>query len=344
MLHNYFNLQRGLAAATLLSTVAMVSASLAYAEDSQHTQAAAAPRTVTVAVGAESPDMALQINQFLPGQISVNVGDTVTWRVDATEFHTVSFLAGAAAEPFEVPTPDGLGMMVNPKAAFPVGGAVFDGSAIASSGVLNKEQTYSLTFTQPGVYEYLCLVHPGMQSEVIVKNAGEPVDSLLEIEAATRARADEVLAASQLPGAALEGPRGVAATVIAGDGADNVSLMRFAPGDVQIRVGETVAFTNHDVGMMPHTVSFRIGGYSPEAITPVPQPAGPPLLVFNPDVVEARGAADAFSGTEYVNSGILFHGGPGQPFTVTFTQPGTYEYVCLFHENMGMRGTITVEP
>jgi plastocyanin len=41
---------------------------------------------------------------------------------------------------------------------------------------------------------------------------------------------------------------------------------------------------------------------------------------------------------------MLVQGLPGEPFTVTFTQPGTYDYICALHENMGMKGTITVLP
>jgi plastocyanin len=296
--------------------VALVAAVLGgapvFADDAQHAPATAAPRTYALTVGAESPDMALQVNSFLPGPIDVHTGDTITWRVESTEFHTVSFLSGSPAERFEAPTPDGRGLMVNPAAAFPVGGATFAGTGIASSGVLNKDQTYSLTFTKPGVFEYVCLVHPEMKGEVRV------IDP--------------------------EAPRAAVANVSVGDGEHDLSLMRFVPGDLEIRVGESVAFANQDASQMPHTVTFRAGRPSPEMITPQPQPAGPPLLVFNPDVIEPRGAADAFKGDEYLNSGMLVQGGSDKPFVVTFTQPGTYEYICALHENMGMRGTITVLP
>ena len=81
------------------------------------------------------------------------------------------------------------------------------------------------------------------------------------------------------------------ASVAVGDGEHDLSLMRFVPGDLEIKVGESVAFTNQDASQMPHTVTFRAGGPSPEMITLQPRPDGPPLLVFNPDVIEPRGAA-----------------------------------------------------
>jgi plastocyanin len=292
---------------TVVSTVAAVSVSAAFADDAHEA------RTLHIGVGSESPDMALQVNAFLPGPLEVNVGDTVNWRIESTEFHTITFLSGAPLERFDAATPDGQGLMINPTAAFPIGGSSYNGTGIASSGLLNKNQDWSLTFTEPGTYEYVCLVHPGMKSEIHVAGAEKVVD-------------------------------GPVASVTVGVGDDNVSVMRFAPGDLQIHVGESVAFANHDTGMMPHTVSFR--GDSPvlDVVVPQPQPDGPPLLVFNPAVFGPSGNARAFDGQEYLNSGVLMQGAPGEPFSVTFTQPGTYEYVCLLHENMGMKGTITVLP
>jgi plastocyanin len=31
-------------------------------------------------------------------------------------------------------------------------------------------------------------------------------------------------------------------------------------------------------------------------------------------------------------------------FRVTFKQPGTYKYICALHDNIGMVGTVIVEP
>ena len=35
---------------------------------------------------------------------------------------------------------------------------------------------------------------------------------------------------------------------------------------------------------------------------------------------------------------------PPTRFRVTFTTPGTYLYVCAFHDNLGMDGTVIVLP
>lgn len=41
------------------------------------------------------------------------------------------------------------------------------------------------------------------------------------------------------------------------------------------------------------------------------------------------------------DSGMI-EGGSGGTFSYTFDEPGTYEYYCIPHEDMGMVGTVTV--
>ena len=76
-----------------------------------------------------------------------------------------------------------------------------------------------------------------------------------------------------------------------------------------------------------------------------PQPAGPPILAFNPRVWDPVKPTAAYDPTQYYNSADM---GPLSPFgptyALTFDRPGTYEYVCIFHGVQGMKGTITVVP
>jgi plastocyanin len=90
------------------------------------------------------------------------------------------------------------------------------------------------------------------------------------------------------------------------------------------------------------------------APTIIPQGPDSPRLVlglndraFNPYVIDSQGNVESLppngnytiEGTEkYVNSGTITPSGmtpPGWPpisqFTVTFEQPGTYNYLCIFH-------------
>jgi plastocyanin len=305
--------------------------------------------TFTVVAGAESPDMAVQINDFIPKPIIINVGDTVTWRVDSTEFHTVTFLSGAPQPDFVEPTEAGLA--ITPLAAAPTGGREYDGTGTFSSGLLNKGDTYSLTFSRPGTFDYVCLVHPNMKAQVVVREAGAPADTPAAAEAKVAPHVANDLATRALPLALQSGTApattlptgGTAVGVAAGAGDGHVAIVRFLPGSLTVHVGDTVVWTNQDPAV-PHTVTFFAGGAEAhELVTPVPQPNGPPLLLLNQQVLERMGG-DSFDGSEMVSSGFLGGPSPVNTYTLRFTKPGTYEYVCLLHDEMGMKGTITVLP
>jgi plastocyanin len=62
---------------------------------------------------------------------------------------------------------------------------------------------------------------------------------------------------------------------------------------------------------------------------------GDPSLAAVPANVQLPAGAQAF------DSGAVQ---PGSTYTLTFTVPGTYRYVCLPHEGAGMLGTVIVNP
>jgi plastocyanin len=88
--------------------------------------------------------------------------------------------------------------------------------------------------------------------------------------------------------------------------------------------------------MEPHTVT------SP-ALPPgsefniIPQEAGPPIIALAEAAFPSleNGASVAAEGA--FNTGFMF---PGQSFTLTFTEPGVFSYVCFIHP--GMQGTVVV--
>src|SRR4051812_1217273 len=60
----------------------------------------------SAAVGAQSHDKGHQALAFLPNEIWIRAGDSVTWRFNADEIHTVSFLtSGQTRLPFPVGCP-----------------------------------------------------------------------------------------------------------------------------------------------------------------------------------------------------------------------------------------------
>jgi amicyanin len=73
-------------------------------------------------------------NTFIPSEITVAPGTTVTWVNNETMPHTV----------------------VDPSKGF-------------RSKMLAKDATFSFTFTTAGDYDYLCSIHPNMKGKVIVK-------------------------------------------------------------------------------------------------------------------------------------------------------------------------------
>ena len=96
---------------------------------------------------------------------------------------------------------------------------------------------------------------------------------------------------------------------------------RFEPASVTIHPGDRIRFTNVSGG--PHNVSFdptKVPAASKAALS-----AGMPGQIqelWGPLMTEANGT-----------------------YTVSFTgvRPGSYEFFCMPHMAMGMRGTITVQ-
>lgn len=309
-----------------------------------------AQEVYTVQAGGESWDMSAQINWFSPETITIVSGDTVTWEAGSTEFHTVTFLSGEPVSGFVQETE--FGPAINPLAGFGAGGAEYDGSGVHSSELMwrgGPVTSYSLTFTQPGTYGYLCLVHPTMVGTVEVVDdvslADDPALLVDEVNADwLTALSDHALPMifdySHVDSVTTESGEW-AQGVTAGVGDDTVAVVRFLPGSIVVHEGELVQWTNEDF-VTPHTVTFLAGGELPQVIVPVPQGDGPPLLTLSPVLLGASGG-DTFDGVTPVSSGVFGGDFPGPAtYTLRFTQAGIYDYVCVLHSDMNMGGTITV--
>lgn len=55
-----------------------------------------------VTAGAQSPDKASQALAFLPNEIGIHAGDTITWTFPVLEPHTVTFLTAGQVRPSAV--------------------------------------------------------------------------------------------------------------------------------------------------------------------------------------------------------------------------------------------------
>ena len=116
-------------------------AAKAAAEAEAAAMAAAGPEThiVETAMGSGAPGCETSNACYLPQDITINAGDTVTWDNVDNAAHTIT--GGSPAN-----GPSG----------------VFDSSLLMAQGV------FSHTFDDAGYYDYFCMVHPWMIGSVTV--------------------------------------------------------------------------------------------------------------------------------------------------------------------------------
>ncbi|HTQ13039.1 MAG TPA: cupredoxin family copper-binding protein [Rhizomicrobium sp.] len=83
---------------------------------------------------AQDATVTIRNFDFSPMDVTVSAGSTVTWKNLDGEPHTVTSTDG-----------------------------------IFRSGALDQDQSFSFKFDRPGVYKYLCTIHPRMTGSVTVK-------------------------------------------------------------------------------------------------------------------------------------------------------------------------------
>jgi len=299
-----------------------------------------------VLAGRETDDHAIQGQAFFPMAITVVAGDTVHWSLGGQYSHTVTFLARQPGPINPLVTPDGRSV-INPLVEYAQGGTTYDGTRYTNSGILNaRASSYDLTFSKPGVYPYVCLLHRGMEGTVVVlpsdsrpPKTTDEYRALGEREWAVVRERGEGLARSaptvteSLPGGATN------YYISSGFGANEASVLRFLPRELTIRVGDTVTWVQSDPQEM-HTVTFADADAPTTLTTVETAPLGPPVTVLDPQATQPQGGP-VHRGEGYYNSGLM------QPFarySLTFLQPGTYAYVCIPHASLGQVGTIVVQP
>jgi len=336
-------------------------------------------------VGAETPGMGRQALAFLPNELWIHAGDSITWTFNSDEIHTVSFLVvGQIFPPFPVGCP-----------GFSFGAASFDGSTcVTTPPSVKGNPTFTVTFPTAGNYRIQCLVHTTMNGNIHVLDPSIALphsQAFYDQEAATETRnlltdndhamssdmdgmamahsgdtvSIRVLAATnRLSGGSKKLPSssganmsaighvtaGVGEIVSTPGGVQTSSLVRFVKGKIVIHSGDTVEWANDDP-QEPHTIT----------VGPEPQD------MFDPSsnvTVDPDGGLHAIlnSPSDAVHSGFILQALPDQPgtpvnstpnnaialnptrFRVTFTGPGTYNYKCVLHDNLGMVGQVVVLP
>ena len=299
-------------------------------------------------VGAESDDGANQALAFLPNEIWIHAGDSVRWAFPTQERHTLTFLTpGQVRPPLFGPT---WGVEVGCPGTTPDGSS-FDGSACVHSGILIADPvppTYTVQFPSAGNFKFVCLAHADMTGVVHVLDVSEPLpfDQAFYDEQVEKEQGLLLAKASRLKGRGTPGDvaAGIGEIVTTtGAGSQTASLMRFGRGTIVVGVGDTVEWTSLDPSIN-HTVTFGTEPADPR----------PPSANVLPTSDGARQAVIG-SPTDNVNSGFLSpapqdraklpQSPPGVTrLRVTFTAPGTFNYICAVHDQLGMKGTVIVHP
>jgi plastocyanin len=242
-------------------------------------------------------------------------------------------------------------------------GFSFDGSTCVTSGILRlpddtkstaNAPTYSVSFPTAGNFKFVDLLHTDMTGLVHVLNLSEilPYDQDFYDHQAQLEQALLLGDASRLEGRGTFGAadqghgNDVAAGIgevvtLNGVGKQIASLMRFRRETINVQVGDTVEWRMLDPSIN-HTVTFGT------------EPADPRAPSANV-TLNSEGARQATIGSssDDVNSGFLSSAPQERPglaqappgitrFRVTFTSPGTFNYICAIHDDLGMKGTVVV--
>ena len=301
--------------------------------------AAQAASTLNVGVGVGAGTVAG--NVYLPGAMTVLVGDSVKWTVESDEPHSVTFGNGPAG----VPPPNwpaaGFTGTVPPPPATAALTATYGGTGFLNTELLFKGSSATVTFTTAGTFPFICQIHPGMAGAVSVVASGATTTqadadaratltrnaiqgAVAGLEAATTAKVSETKRSNGTSVWSIFTNSQQDPAPQPGGGTGFLELLRFVPPSLEIQAGDTVKWT----ATAPHTVTFPATGQDPATINPFTAPAT---------------TGTVYDGASLYNSALLALG-PGAPstYTLTFPDAGTFNYVCALHQSLGQTGTIVV--
>ena len=297
------------------------------------------PTTATVSLIDES---------YQPPGLEVAVGATVVWEnIDGDDDHTVTSTDG-----------------------------VFD------SGVLSAGTAFEHTFEEPGTYRYFCAIHPEMEGTItVVGDAPVPSDAVVaesQTVAESPATAVSPVPAAAVSivdlsfePATIEVDAGATLTWTNDDSIPHTVTARAEDFDSGVMMsGDSFSHTFETPGTydyfcaihpsMSATVVVREPVAPGDAVAASGTPADTAAtltevtvvdVAFQPaDIEVVVGATvdwtneDPFAHTVTARDGAFDSGtmDDGETFSHTFSEPGTFEYVCAIHPSM--TGTVTVTP
>jgi plastocyanin len=310
-------------------------------------------------------------NQYFRKRVVIHKGDKVTWKNNG--FHTVTHVpSGGAKTPLFVPDTDhplvGVNdaagnpfwfngqarLVLNPTAAAPAGGKRFKAGEYMNSGVplgSGPPAPYTLKFTRKGTFGFFCIVHPDMAMKVkVVKDSKEiPTKS----ENKKEAKREQKVALQRVQSLTTGiGTEELAKTIQAGnDKRSGATVYKFFPQNPTYKVGDVVTLQMSPGSTEVHTFSFGPTNGSDQYLDVLaagniaPDPADPSVFLFDARVAYPSEPPPAGvpsynggnHGNGFLNSGVLDQDDAspqGASSTVRFTQPGTYNMICLIHPFM----------
>jgi plastocyanin len=345
------------AAASLILALAVVGSPVAASGPGPHP---GSPATYTVLVGLSRPNQGVNVDAYFPDKLTVHVGDTVKFRQNAAEIHTVTFLAPSQTPPDLLATFP----MMDPAVWRPVVPAnhEYDGTAYANSGIMSTDPSYSLPgqqvtrfwlkFTHAGSYQYFCIVHGMMMSGTVnVVDPSVRIPSPGQVRHQVRKTIANLL--KQVPAAIDAANNAIVPPVHHGDGTTTyhvnvgfmygqIDLMSFFPGKLRLHPGDTVVW---HMTTVPHTVTFLNGAPEPSLLVPATwPPTSGPTVMFNPAIL---GPSATVVAHQALNKTDMFHSGfvpvPNATFSLTVGNvAGPISYLCLLHDASGMVGKLVV--
>lgn len=318
---------------------------------------------VTFKVIAGRAQGAIDIERFMPYDVHVREGDSVEWTAQGIEGHTVSFaderqLRDLLSSYLQPDPQDPGSQLFNPDVALRTRtGDTFAGDGtFVNSGFFGvpAEQTYRLTFTKRGIYQYLCLVHPlWMRGTVTVDAPDARVESPDTV--ATRGEAllaeyveeeQRALVKAQAEPRDVPGPDGTALHRVAvGITTPYGQVATFVNPSLDIKTGDTVIFENDDRDF--HNVVFKGDLKEPPpgvSVRADPEGRGINVTLDRRSGVAVEPPPAGFDEHTFLSSGSMGIFMPRTTWRLRFDRAGTYTYACTIHVLAGMAGVIRVTP
>ena len=348
----------------------LATAALAVAALVPATAAQAATHKATLGYGGKPPagtPEAAQLFAFFPSKLTIHAGDKVKYTVpgfgvpySGPKSKIQSLPAfDAATKVSGVNDPAGNPFWFNGTAATPHinpfylanagDGKVHKGQKDVDHGALSlgPAKPYVLSFAKPGSYKIVDAIHPKVAQTVVVKPKAAKLPTASAVKRSI---------AKELTGLVKEAKKQAnytapANTLAIGHDSSHVGLYEFLPGNLTVAAGTPITVDAGSNVDDVHDIAIGPDAYMKNAASNLFQPGPAGVTLGAEGIYPSQPGALTFDGTQnggFVSTGA-FDTDPKSPLpsktTITFTKPGTYHYVCLFHSDgvQGMSGTITVQ-